>query len=155
MRSSLAKWVSDADALHHIQRFGLKLIPLQLDYLRARENDYYLSLIGELFQRIREPYEDPVEWSRLGNALTQVGVGGASGLTAAPGILTSETALFAAAAFYFGGYSASAYLTLKAADPATFTETLRACYELLARPSTIQSTGSGRLLVLFGEVHCR
>ncbi|TAK01117.1 DEAD/DEAH box helicase, partial [bacterium] len=58
-------------------------------------------------------------------------------------------ALFAAAAFYFGGYSASAYLTLKAADPADVTEYHRACYELLARPSTIRSP---HVLTLLGAV---
>jgi helicase len=140
MRPALAKWVSDADALYHVRRFGLQQMPPQLDYLRTRGDDYYLSLVGELFRRIREPYEDPVEWSRLGNALTQAGVGETDGASVvAPGILASETALFAAAAFYFGGYSASAYLTLKAVDSALFTETSRACYELLARPSTVQS----------------
>ena len=140
MRSVLSKWVSDADALHHVQRFGIRQAPLELAYLTARHEDYYLSLVGELFHRIRESYDDPLEWSRLGNALTQAGLAGADGApTAAPGILASETALFAAAAFYFGGYSASAYITITAADAADATEAHRACYELLARPSTIRS----------------
>lgn len=140
MRSALAKWVNDADALYHVQRFGIQQTPLLLNYLRVRGDDYYLSLVGELFHRMREPYEDPVEWSRLGNALTQAGVAEANGVVAtASGILASETALFAAAAFYFGGYSASAYLTLKMADPTDMTEAYLAGYELLARPSKIQS----------------
>jgi helicase len=140
MRPVLAKWVSDADALYHIQRFGLRDTPLPLSHIRTRGDDYYLSLVGELFYRISNPYEDPVEWSRLGNALTQVGIGDGAGETVAqPGILASETALFAASAFYFGGYSASAYLTFKATGPAEVTETYRACYEMLSRPSTIQS----------------
>lgn len=140
MRPALAKWVSDADALHHIQRFGLTQIPPQLSYLRTRSDDYYISLIGELFDRLHEPYTDPSEWSRLGNAITQAGTTQTDGVPVpASGIIPSETALFAAAAFYFGGYSASAYLTLKASDPVDVTDIHRACYELLARPSTIQS----------------
>lgn len=149
MRAELAKWVRDADAIHHIQRFGL-LPPLMLSYLTTREDDYYLSLVGELFQRMRNPYEDPVEWSRLGNALTQAGIGGAIDKPVAkPGILTSEVALFAAAAFYFGGYPASAYLTLKSTDLADIREPHRACYEILARPSTVHST---TVQALFGAI---
>lgn len=149
MRHALAQWVSDADALHYVQRFGLEQTPLQLNYLKSRGDDYYLSLVSELFYRSRDPYNDPVDWSRLGNALTQAGMGADGALVAAPGILVSEAALFAAAAFYFGGYPASAYLTLKAAEPADVTETHRACYELLARPSTIQSS---RVRSLVGAV---
>lgn len=140
MRSVLAKWVSDADALHYVQRFGFKEIPSRLAYLKARRDDYYISLVGEVFDRLRDPYEDAVQWSRLGNALTQVGFGGVEGETAvSAGIVPSEAALFAAAAFYFGGYPASAYLTLKAVEQADVTEIHRSCFELLARPSTIHS----------------
>ena len=140
MRPELAQWVRHADALHHVQLLGFQQTPLLLSYVTTRRDDFYISLIGELFQRMREPYLDQVEWSRLGNALTQAGAGGGNHEQgSAPGILPTEIALFASAAFYFGGYSASAYLTLKAADPARFTEIYQACYELLARPSTIQS----------------
>jgi len=139
MRETLAKWVSDADALYHVERFGFSQPPLQLSYLRSRGDDYYISLIGELFDRLREPYADSVDWSRLGNAITQAGGVGVELEPSYRGILSPEAALFAAAAFYFGGYSASAYLTLKAADPASFGETQRACYELLSRPPKIES----------------
>ncbi|PXX95915.1 DEAD/DEAH box helicase [Halomonas sp. LBP4] len=139
MRETLAKWVSDADALHHVERFGFSQLPLQLDYLRSRGDDYYISLVGELFDRLHEPYRDSVDWSRLGNAITQAGGVGVDQAPAYRGILSPEAAVFAAAAFYFGGYSASAYLTLKATDPNALGEVQRACYELLSRPSTIQS----------------
>ena len=140
MRSALAKWVSDADALHHIQWLGFKQVPPRLIYLRTRRDDYYISLVGELFERIHNPYKDPVEWSRLGNALTQAGLEHTDGsTTAAPGVLSSEASLFAAAAFYFGGYPASAYLTLKASDATGISDIHRSCHELLARPSTIRS----------------
>jgi helicase len=126
--------------MYHVQRFGLEHAPDQLGYLRNRGDDYYISLVGELFDRIRRPYVDHVDWARLGNALTQMGPRGAERAVAdARGTIASETALFAAAAFYFGGYSASAYLTLKATDPDEVSEAHRACYELLARPSKVTS----------------
>ncbi|SDL23032.1 Replicative superfamily II helicase [Franzmannia pantelleriensis] len=149
MRETLAKWVSDADALHHVERFGFSQLPLQLDYLRSRGDDYYISLVGELFERLHEPYRDSVDWSRLGNAITQAGGVGVDQALAYRGILSPEAAVFAAAAFYFGGYSASAYLTLKAADPNALGEIQRACHELLSRPSTIQSA---RVRALVGAV---
>lgn len=139
MRETLARWVSDADALHHVERFGLPQPPLQLGYLRSRGDDYYISLVGELFDRLHEPYNDSVDWLRLGNAITQVGGVGVDQAPADRGILAPEAAVFAAAAFYFGGYSASAYLTLRATDPDALGEIQRACYELLSRPSTIRT----------------
>lgn len=149
MRETLAKWVSDADALHHVERFGLSQLPLELSYLRARGDDYYISLVGELFDRIRDPYNDSVDWSRLGNAITQAGGVGADQAPAYRGILAPEAAVLAAAAFFFGGYSASAYLTLKAVDPEALGEIQRSCYELLSRPSTIESA---RVRALVGAV---
>ncbi len=140
MSPALAKWLNDADTLHHVRHFGITPAPLQLKYLNARWDDYYISLVGELFDRLHEPYEDPVAWSRLGNAITQAGSAFIDGeVRPIPGILQSEAALFAAAAFYFGGYTASAYVTLKASDPADVTTIHRDCYDLLARPSTIRS----------------
>ncbi len=149
MRETLAKWVSDADALHHVERFGFSQPPLQLSYLRSRGDDYYISLVGELFDRLHEPYDDSVDWSRLGNAITQAGGVGVDQAPAYRGILAPEAAVLAAAAFYFGGYSASAYLTLKAANPDALGEIQRACYELLSRPSTIKSA---RVRALVGAV---
>lgn len=130
-----------------MERFGFDQTPINLGYLRTRGDDYYISLVGELFDRIREPYEDPVDWSRLGNALALAGVTGREDAAPiVPGVLPSETALFAAAAFYLGGYPASAYLILKVADPVNVTEIHRACYELLARPTGIQSSLVRRLV---------
>lgn len=150
MREILAKWVSDADALHHVERFGSSQLPLQLSYVRSRGDDYYISLVGELFDRLNEPYNDAVDWLRLGNAITQAGgIGGDDQATAYRGILEPEAAVLAAAAFYFGGYSASAYLTLKTANPDALGEIQQACYELLARPPTIKST---RVSALVGAV---
>lgn len=161
MRESLARWVSDADTLHHVERFGLAQPPLELSYLRARGDDYYIALVGELFDRIREPYTDSADWSRLGNAITQAGGIGDDQAPFYRGILAPEAALFAAAAFYFGGYSASAYVTLKGADPDALGGIQQACYELLSRPSSIKSdlvraavetVRSGNLLALRAQI---
>ena len=52
MRATLAKWVSDADALHHVQRFGFSQLPLQLSYLRSRDGNYhYCMALGCLIER--------------------------------------------------------------------------------------------------------
>ncbi|MFN3242153.1 MAG: DEAD/DEAH box helicase [Planctomycetota bacterium] len=149
MRATLAKWVGDADALHHVERFGSSQPPLQLSYIRSRGDDYYISLVGELFDRLREPYRDPVDWSRLGNAITQAGGVGEARANAYSGIMAAEAAIFAAAAFYFGGYSASAYVTLKTCDPGALDDIQLACYELLSRPPAIRSA---RVRTLVGGV---
>jgi len=139
MRATLAKWLADADALEHVEQLGIAGIPPQLDYLRDRKDDFYIALVGELFERLHHGYQDPTDWSRLGDAFTQTGRRDLDGALYNPGVLGSENALFAAAAFYFGGYPASAYLALKAADPADTTEIHRSCFELLARPSAVSS----------------
>jgi helicase len=140
VRDVLETWVNDADALQYIDRFGLEATPAGLAYLRGREDDYYISLVGELFARLHEPYEDPLEWSRLGNALTQMGLDDEGG-TATPesAALPRDTALFAASAFYLGGFSASAFLTLRAGNIDGASEGHLAAYELLARPAAIAS----------------
>jgi len=69
VRPSLSTWVSDADAFRHVEQFGLPQVPFTLAYLRARTDDYYLALVGELFDRMRNWYDDATQWARLGNAL--------------------------------------------------------------------------------------
>ena len=71
MRPVLAKWVRDADALRQVEHFRLTQVPLHLGYLRPRADDLYIALTGELFQRIREDYQEPETWARLGNAFGQ------------------------------------------------------------------------------------
>jgi superfamily II DNA/RNA helicase len=140
VRDVLETWVNDADALQYIDKFALEATPVGLAYLRGREDDYYISLVGELFTRLHEPYEEPLEWSRLGNALTQTGLHDAQGAPSPTSVaLPRDTALFAATAFYLGGFSASAYLTLKAGSFVGASEGHLAAYELLARPASIES----------------
>jgi helicase len=139
VRDALTKWVNDADALQYIDKFGLVSTPGDLAYLRGREDDYYISLVGELFARLHDPYDDPLDWSRLGNALTQFGLDDPRATSTPESAMPRDTALFAASAFYLGGFSASAYLTLKAGGFVGATEGHLAAYELLARPAAIES----------------
>ena len=139
MRPALASWMNGADALHYVQRLGLTAIPSDVTDVQDRQDDFYISLVGELFDRLRNPYNDPIDWSRLGNAITQVGIDGTDDSAPAAGVLPADASLFASAAFYLGGYPASAYLTLKAADPAQLTGDHRSCYDLITRPQAIES----------------
>jgi hypothetical protein len=72
MRESLQSWIRDADALEHVDAFRLKTQLGETDYLQGRLDDLYFALVGELFEHLRESYNDGQEWSRLGNALAQV-----------------------------------------------------------------------------------
>lgn len=139
MTGSLATWISDADALRHLNRFGVPEIPLRFGYHRARSQDYYLALVGELFDLMREGTNGAPDWARLGNAIAQFAATDRAEEITSNGVDVSEATLFAAAAFYFGGYPASAYLTIRSrvpidGDPVSFT-----CYELLARPTEVRS----------------
>lgn len=140
MRPSLAKWVRDADALRHLEHFRVQQATTEFAHIRTRAEDYYLSLVGELFQKMREGYEDSASWARLGNALALFADGGEEFLRRT-GVSASETALFAAAAFYSGGYPASSYLTIKnhPPSPTENDEIQLACFDLLARPVDVRS----------------
>ena len=138
MRHSLARWIGDADALRYLEHFRVIQAGTDFAHIRSRADDYYLALVGELFDRMREGYGDATLWARLGNALALFADDSADRLRAI-GISASEAALFGAAAFYSGGFPASAYLTIRARPPETNDETQLACFDLLARPSDIRS----------------
>lgn len=140
MNKDLAKWIGDADALRHTESFRAPQQTLDLAYIRDRADDYYLSLAGELFTRMREGSEDADGWASLGNALALIAAPGQELELKRNGISQAETTLFAAAAFYCGGFPASAYVTLKdlpvdAAAPQSYL----ACLDLLTRPGAMRS----------------
>ncbi len=99
MRASLARWIGDADALRHLEHFNVEQSSLELAHVRTRMDDYYLALVGELFDRMRSGSEDAAGWARLGNALAPLSAGQDERLRRV-GIATSEATLFASAAFY-------------------------------------------------------
>jgi helicase len=131
--------VSDADALLHLEEFGVAETPPGLAHIRQRAEDYYLALVGELFDRLRVDYGDSASWARLGNALAQFADGQRWNLLS-KGVAPGEATLFAAAAFYLGGFPASAYVTLKERGPIGPAEPHLACFDLLARPGEVRST---------------
>lgn len=133
MRQILRKWVADSDTRENIRAFDLQSQSSILGYQAGRANDLYFSLTDELFDCLREEPEDPRDWATLGNALAQLG-------RTFVGVKRSDAMFFSATAFYSGGYSASAYLTMQEADPQDWTlEAYRACYDLLARPDQLIS----------------
>lgn len=146
MRPALARWIGDADALRHLEYFQVPQSSIDLAHVRTRTDDYYLSLVGELFEWMRENSEDAIGWARLGNAFAQLAAIQVDGLRRV-GISKAEATLFAASAFYCGGFPASAYLTIRDAAPeAGDSESYRACYDLIARPTNMTSL-VGRKLV--------
>jgi helicase len=134
MTESLARWISTADALRHIEHFRMPEVPIALTFIRARADDYYTSLVGDLFDRVRENSAESREWARLGNAFAQF-VDDQAGPLTRSSISRQEAALYAAAAFYCGGYPASAYITMSAMRPVPEAGIVRACFDLIARPA--------------------
>ena len=133
MTESLTRWIATADALRHLEHFRVE-VPLDLAYIRERADDYYTSLVGDLFDRMRQNSAESSQWARLGNAFAQF-VEDDAGLLTGSRIDRSEAALYAAAAFYCGGFPASAYLSAIRMQPVPNEGTVRACYDLLVRPS--------------------
>jgi ATP-dependent DNA helicase len=124
-------------------------VPLAITYIRDRADDYYTSLVGDLFDRMRENAAESAEWARLGNAFAQF-VEDQAGLLTRSAISRSEAALYAAAAFYCGGFPASAYLSITQMRPVPEDGAVRACYDLLARPPV---PGSQAVSSLLGALH--
>ncbi len=152
MREVLRRWVADADTRQNIGAFGLRSRVDRLIYLDDRGTDLYLSLVGELFDLLRQTSDslspaagEQGDWAALGNALAQFGA-----TLGEPA--RSDALFFAAAAFYNGGYSASAYLTMRSSSPRGWTtEAYRACYDFLARPPEVVSRRVDDLLAAVRE----
>ena len=140
MRASLAHWISDADAVRHLEYFGVSAPTLDLAYIRARSSDYYLALVGELFERMRTGDGTSAEWARLGNALAQFGAKDRERLFPSVGVARADALLFAASAFYYGGFPASSHLTVRAEPvPDGSVGSAAACFDLLGRPNLMRS----------------
>lgn len=145
MTESLTRWMGTADAIRHMEHFRIAQVPLGMAYIRDRADDYYTSLVGDLFDRMRENQPESAEWARLGNAFAQFAEDTA-GLLTRTAISRSEAALYAAAAFYSGGFPASAYLSILRLQPIPTEGAVRACYDLLARPAEPVSEAVANLL---------
>ena len=140
MNQHLLRWIGDADAVRHIERFKVNQITVRQAEVRARADDYYIALVGELFTRMRTGSEDADGWSRLGNALALIAASGQEQELKRLGISQSEATLFAATAFYCGGFPASASLTMKnRRGGSAESESYLACTDLLERPTAMRS----------------
>ncbi len=139
MRNSLVTWISDAEALQHLREFKVSQVPLTLAYQTTRVADLYIALVGELFDAIRNENTAPSDWPRLGNAFAQFTLKRRTEEMAAAGIGLKDALLYSAASFYFGGFSASAYLTLRNNQNLPLSQYELACFELMAKPREIRS----------------
>lgn len=149
MRDSLSIWADGANVVHQLQRFALPTLPLDFSYLFDRAEDYYISLVGQLFDLLREPTQasqnaDGLEygsWAKLANSIAQVSaVLNWDDQKSEMGAVSRDSALMAAVAFYVGGYTASAYVTLRGLDRAALSDVERACVELITKPDSPESS---------------
>jgi len=147
MDQHLLRWINDADAIRHVERFRVSQVTVEQAEVRARADDYYIALVGELFTRMRTGSEDAEGWAKLGNALAQVAAVGQESELKRVGISQSEATLFAATAFYCGGFPASAYITIRSRPiDLAGTESYLACTDLLARQNAMRSALGRSLL---------
>ncbi|MCZ0741818.1 DEAD/DEAH box helicase [Vibrio diabolicus] len=140
MRDTLKKWINDADKLRQLKFFAIPQTPIDLAHVANRPQDLYISLVGELFTRIKEPSTSSSEWAQLGNAFLQFAMEMSVEQLESCGVSKDESILFAASSFYFGNYPASAYLAMRHYTRAVDDSSLIAgFYDLLVRPAEIRS----------------
>jgi len=140
MNDSLARWIADADALRHLEHFRLEQPSLNLGHIQTRSDDYYISLVGELYDHLRAPDWNSGDWARLGNAFWQFCTTGTGLRPERIGVSRTQAALFASCAFFFGGFPASAYLVQRDTPvPEGATELELRCIDLLRRSAPLRS----------------
>lgn len=124
----------------HLGQFSVAALPIELAQIGNRLADYYISLVGELFDGIHSSDTPSDDWAQLGNAFLQFSKETPAEQVEALGISKDEAALFAAAAFYFGDFPASACLAMRqSARPSDPQSPWAACYDFLARPGNLAS----------------
>lgn len=140
MRESLQQWINNADIARHLRHFQYAQFPIELDLVEHRLDDYYISLVGELFGNLHLPQVASADWAQLGNAFLHFSVELTEDHLQDRGISREDAALFASAAFYFGDFPASACLAMRRSTPPADSTSLRAaCYDFLARTGTLRS----------------
>lgn len=138
MRASLQRWINDADTVRHLRHFDFAQIPVELARIGNRLDDYYISLVGELFGNLHMPDVPSADWAQLGNAFLQFAIETTDAQLRNHGISKEDAALFSSASFYFGDFPASACLAMRQSTRPT--DPLRAaCFDFLARPANLQS----------------
>ena len=146
MTPSLSRWISDADAFVHLSQLRATQTTLEYDHVTSRFSDYYVALVGELFHGISSALSTESNWAKLGNAFSQIGGIAFAKRARTEGVSPVDAHLFAAAAYYCGGYSASAYITARELTSDVLPDELsRATYDLLARPINLYSETASRI----------
>lgn len=124
----------------HVGQFSVAALPIELAQIGNRLADYYISLVGELFEGIHSTNTSSDDWAQLGNAFLQFSKETPAEQVEALGVSKNEAALFAAAAFYFGDFPASACLAMRqSVRPSDRQSSWAACYDFLARPANLES----------------
>ncbi|WP_035881679.1 DEAD/DEAH box helicase [Cupriavidus metallidurans] len=140
MRANLQNWINDADSVRHLRFFSIAQTPIHLARITNRPEDYYISLVGELFRSMETPDTSRDDWAQLGNAFLQFSVETSDEQLRQHGIAREEATLYAAASFYFGDYPASACLAMRRGGRPPENQSLQAaCFDFLARPPVLES----------------
>ena len=127
MRTSLRRWIADADTRFTIEDFQLEAQLGQLGYLEHRILDLYFSLVGELFDMVRTEADDREAWATLGRALSSVS-------RELRDAVRRDALFFSSVAFYCGGFPASATLTMRETRTDDWDDDVHlACHDLLTR----------------------
>lgn len=141
LRESLQNWINDADNVRHLRFFSTPSIPIRLAHVVNRPQDFYVSLVGELFSCIQAPDTSRFDWAQLGNAFLQFAAEMSDAQLNQYGICKEDAVLFAAASFYFGNYPASAYLAMRRCTRPLDTQRSRAgCFDFLVKPPELRSS---------------
>lgn len=141
MRDSLQNWINDADSVRHLRFFSIPQIPIHLRQAVNRPEDFYISLVGELFRCIKGADTSKSDWAQLGNAFLQFALEMSDDQLRRYGICKEDAILFAAASFYFGNYPASAYLTMRRSmRPLDNQSSQAGCFDFMAKPQELHST---------------
>lgn len=127
MRATLEHWIADTETRYSLEDFQLESRLDELAYLDDRIADLYLSLVGALFDSIRSASDDRGSWSTLGHSFASLS-------RDLDGATKADALFFSAAAFYCGGFPASAVMTIRLAEADRWAEGVsQACFDLLSR----------------------
>jgi len=99
MRASLQRWINNADTARHLRHFQVTQLPIELGPIDHRIDDYYISLVGELFANLHQPEVAPADWAQLGNAFLQFSVEMTEAQLGGRGISREDATFFGDAAF--------------------------------------------------------
>lgn len=133
MKETLSSWVSAADASMHLTDMRVTQGTLEVDHVIARFDDYYISLVAELFRKMRNLDEPGDSWALLANALRQATRIARRNPRWDSEFNADEALIFSAAAFYAGGFPAAAYLVARDIKAGRIDSALQASLDLLLR----------------------